>query len=110
MSEDHTDELEAILTAALERAPKISVPSDFAARVVARVSRERTFVLRPVTATRVGLRMAVGVAVGLLPVLLLLATRARTGVAVEWLEVGLAFEFAGLWTWLGLRTLWVQGD
>jgi hypothetical protein len=94
----NADDLDEMLTRALEKEPAVELPVGFAARVAGRVPA------RPVAAVsraRYGL-MAARIGVGaLLLALVVLATRSlgRTvfGIAVEWI---LCAELAALATWL----------
>jgi len=97
---DNTDALEERLTRALERVPAVTIPAEFAARVVAQVPRRREVAVRPM---RYGLMvMRIGMAV-LVIALMAVAMHAgqRSSVFSMSMEWVLCVELVGLAIWLG---------
>jgi hypothetical protein len=99
------DELEDRVVRALEAAPKVAIPEGFALRVAAQVPAGVRAARREIRASDVGGRMAVVVAAMLLVALVVLGRFGPANETMQWLEIGLAIEFAGLMSWLGLRPM-----
>jgi len=93
--------LDQRILGALERAPEVSIPADFAARVAAKVPARRSV---PVTPARWGrLTMRVSLAVLLVAMVLVAVKdggRTAMGSAVEWT---LCTQFLAFAVWLGVR-------
>ena len=100
------DGLDQRLVRALESAPLIAVPGDFALRVAAKLP-DANRADGPVLATSVGRRVAWTAAALLLVVILLLAPSSAQNLTRRWLELALELEFIALTAWLTLRP-WLQ--
>ncbi len=96
----HAQSLDARILRVLETAPRLEIPSEFAARV-ARQLPPRPAILSP---TRYGYRAAVACQIVLLALILALARRA-TGTSVFWLSIESIFcaQFALVAVWLAVR-------
>jgi hypothetical protein len=96
---DGKDALEERVTRALERAPEVMVPADFAARVAARVPVRRAITVRPahygLMAVRIGMVVLV---IAMVVVAMHSAGRSFFGTALEWV---LCAELVALAVWLG---------
>jgi len=97
------EELERRLIQVLETRPSVRIPEDFALRVAGKAPAglaSRGFV----PASSVGRRVAWAAAAVLLLAMLALAPSVGVGLRTnQWVEIGLAIEFAGLTAWLTLR-------
>lgn len=95
------DSLERRILLALETAPQLEIPADFAARVARRLPARPALVLTP---KRNGQRAAVACLVVLFALMLAFAHRA-TGTSIYWfsLESILCAQFALLAVWLVAR-------
>lgn len=98
--------LERRLTLALEAAPEVRIPADFAARVVGKVPASlplrRNAMLTPTRYGPAMLRIGIVVLfVALLGFALRAGPHSSVGVAIEWV---LFAQFIGLTTWLSLRS------
>jgi hypothetical protein len=102
MREDETLRLEARITAALEQAPRVVAPEDFAARVAARVPVRSTLSAPALQGARFGWAAAVVSLVVLLAAMLWLAPRATPHavywIALEWL---MCAQFCAVAIWVG---------
>jgi hypothetical protein len=101
------DALEERVTRALERAPMVRIPADFAVRVAGRLPVRRAFVA---TTTSYGLMaMRIGLAVLVLALVVVAmhsAGRGVFGIALEWV---LCAELVALAVWLGgVRTFFIH--
>jgi hypothetical protein len=97
----HAQSLEARILRALETAPRLEIPSDFAARV----ARQRPPLPVPILSpARYGYRAAVACLVVLLALILAFARRAM-GTSVFWLSIESIFsaQFALVAVWLAVR-------
>jgi hypothetical protein len=99
-------DFESRLDRALEAAPAVKIPEDFALRVAA-MAPARVVALGEAAAARrsVGLRIAWVVAAMLLLAMFVLAPSARSGGARRWMEFALEIDFVVLTLWLGMRSL-----
>jgi hypothetical protein len=104
---DNTDALEERVTRALERAPEVTIPAGFAARVAGQVPVRRAFAARPARYGLMAMRISMAVLVLALVVVAMLAGgRGAIGIALEWV---LCAELVGLAVWLsGVRELFVH--
>jgi hypothetical protein len=103
MSEE-MDELEIRLTRALEQAPVVAIPEDFALRVAAAVPALRTAALREISVPTLSVgNLVAGVVAVLLVAAMFVVGWWGGSRAMVWAEVGLGIEFAVLTAWLGLR-------
>ena len=103
-----TQQLDARIVAALERAPEVRIPHDFAARVAAQVSPAQEVWSAQTYAIRYGKAAVVACMVICAAAMLMLAPRA-TGHAIFWmsLEWVLCAQFCALAAWWGM---WLAGD
>jgi hypothetical protein len=97
----HAHSLDERILRALETAPRLEIPSDFAARVVRQLPPRPAAILSP---ARYGYRAAVACLVVLLAVILALARRA-TGTSIFWISIEWIFcaQFALVAVWLAFR-------
>ncbi len=96
------DALSRRLTRALEAAPPVRIPQDFAARIAAQARVQAPAAIRP--STRFGEIASYTALALLLTAMLLFAPWARTGRIVPVAnELLLALEFVALMTWTSLR-------
>jgi hypothetical protein len=97
----HAQSLDARILRALETAPRLEIPSDFAARVARQLPPRPEAVLSP---ARYGYRAAGACLVVLLAFILAFAPRA-TGTSVFWLSIESIFcaEFVLVAVWLAVR-------
>jgi malonyl CoA-acyl carrier protein transacylase len=100
------DSFDHKLTRALEAAPAVAVPEDFAKRAASRIPAAALAARTSVPAGySVGMRFALVAAALLFVTIVVLAPSASTGPAQHhWVEVGLEIEFAALTAWLALRS------
>ena len=97
------EELERRLIQALEARPSVRISEDFARRVASQAPAGLTS-RGLVPASSVGRRVAWAAAAVLLVAMLALAPSVGVGFRTnQWVEIGLAIEFAGLTAWLTLR-------
>ena len=97
---DATYELDERIVRALERAPDVTVPAEFAARVAGRLPERRAFAVRP---ARYGL-MAMRISMAALVIALLLVAMyagQRGNVVARSMEWLLCIELVGLAVWQG---------
>jgi hypothetical protein len=96
-----TESLDARILRALETAPRLEIPSDFAARVARQLPPLPVLILSP---ARYGYRAAVACLVVLLALILAFARRAM-GTSVFWLSIESIFcaQFALVAVWLAVR-------
>jgi hypothetical protein len=99
-------DFESRLDRALEAAPAVKIPEDFALRVAA-MAPARVVASGESAAARgsVGLRIAWVVAAMLLLAMFVLAPSAGSGGARRWMEFALEIDFVALTLWLGMRSL-----
>jgi hypothetical protein len=97
----HAQSLDARILRALETAPRLEIPSDFAARVARQLPPLPVPILSP---ARYGYRAAVACLVVLLALILAFARRAM-GTSVFWLSMESIFcvQFALVAVWLAVR-------
>jgi hypothetical protein len=97
----HAQSLDARILRALETAPRLKIPSDFAARVARQLPPLPVPILSP---ARYGYRAAVACRVVLLALILAFARRAM-GTSVFWLSIESIFcaQFALVAVWLAVR-------
>jgi hypothetical protein len=97
----HAQSLDARILRALETAPRLEIPSDFAARVARQLPPLPVPILSP---ARYGYRAAVACLVVLLALILAFARRAM-GTSVFWLSMDSIFcvQFALVAVWLAVR-------
>jgi hypothetical protein len=97
----HAQSLDARILRALETAPRLEIPSDFAARVASQLPPRPEAILSP---ARYGYRAAGACLVVLLALILAFARRA-TGTSVFWLSIESIFcaQFALVAVWLAVR-------
>ena len=97
----HAESLDARIVRALENAPQLEIPADFAARVARQLPPRPTAILSP---ARYGYRAAVACLVVLLAVILALAPRG-TGTSIFWILIESTFcaQFALVAVWLAVR-------
>jgi hypothetical protein len=97
----HAESLDARILRALETAPRLEIPSDFAARVARQLPPLPVPILSP---ARYGYRAAVACLVVLLALILAFARRAM-GTSVFWLSMESIFcvQFALVAVWLAVR-------
>jgi hypothetical protein len=93
--------LDARILRALETAPRLEIPSDFAARVARQLPPRAPVTLSP---ARYGYRAGVACLIVLLALILAFARRA-TGTSVFWLSIESIFcaQFALVAVWLAVR-------
>lgn len=96
------DWIDGKLVRALETAPAVTVPEDFARRVASSLPSLRPM---PSAGPRVADRVAWAVLAVLLVAIVALAPSASGRGTVRWLELGFGVEFATLLAWLCLRPL-----
>ena len=93
------------LTRALEDAPRVAIPADFAARVATLAAAETPLALPPQSSLRFGRMVSNAAFALLLLAMFLCAPWARTGRLVPLAnELLLALEFVALMTWTSLRS------
>jgi hypothetical protein len=97
----HAQALDAKILRALETAPRVEIPADFAARVARQLPPLAAPILSP---ARYGYRAGVVCLVVLLALILAFARRA-TGTSVFWLSIESLFcaQFALVAVWLAVR-------
>ncbi len=97
----HTQLLDAKILRALETAPRLEIPADFAARVAGQLPSRPAAILSP---ARYGYRAAGICLVVLLAIILAFARRA-TGTSIFWLSIESLFcaEFVLVAVWLAVR-------
>ena len=97
----HAESLDARIVRALKTAPRLEIPSDFAARVARQLPPRPAPMLSP---ARYGYRAAVACLVVLLAVILALAPRG-TGTSIWWIAIESTFcaQFALVAVWLAVR-------
>ena len=97
----HAQSLDARILRALETAPRLEIPADFAARVARQLPPLPVLILSP---ARYGYRAAVACLVVLLALILAFARRAM-GTSVFWLSMESIFcaQFALVAVWLAVR-------
>ena len=102
--DEEGEELDRRLIHALETRPSVRISEDFAMRVASKVpARVAAQGLAPASRS-VGRRVAWAAAAVLLVAMLALAPSVGVGFRTnQWVEIGLAIEFAGLTAWLTLR-------
>jgi len=96
------DALEERVTRALERAPEVTIPADFAVRVAGRLPVRRAFTARPSRYGLLAMRISMVVLVLALVVVAMHSTgRGVFGIALEWVLcaelVALALWMSGAW-------------
>jgi hypothetical protein len=101
------DALEERVVRALERVPEVTIPAEFAARVVAQVPKRREIAVRPARYGLMAMRISVAVLVIALVGVAMHATgRGMFGVVMEWV---LCAELIALAVWMsGVRELFVH--
>lgn len=98
LSQSATERLDQRIVRALEAAPEIQIPADFAARVTAQLPERRPVSLTPTHYGKGALLIGLGV---ILVALLILATQTR-GHALGLLESLLFAQFIALAVWLSV--------
>jgi hypothetical protein len=104
---DNTDALEERVVRALERAPEVSIPADFAARVAGRLPERRAFAVRPARYGLMTMRISMAVLViSLVVVAMHSGGRSVFGIVLEWV---LCAELVALAMWMsGVRNFFVH--
>jgi hypothetical protein len=93
------DALEERVTRALERAPEVTIPAGFAARVADRLPERRAFAVTHARYGLMAIRISMAVLViSLVAVAMLAGERSVFGIALEWV---LCAELVALAMWLG---------
>ena len=97
----HAQSLDARILRALETAPRLEIPSDFAVRIARQLPPLPVAILSP---ARYGYRAAVACLIVLLALILALARRA-TGTSIFWVSMEAIFcaQFALVAVWLAVR-------
>jgi hypothetical protein len=100
--DEEREELDRRLIHALETRPSVRISEDFALRVASKVPAESAAQGLAPPSRSVGRRVAWAAAAVLMVAILAIAPSVgiRTN---QWVEIGLAIEFAGLTAWLTLR-------
>jgi len=101
MNPSDQQSLEARITLALEAAPEISIPSDFAARIASQLPPLVTVTVSP---RRYGRSVAM-ICMGLLLALILVLAHRGTGTSLLWSSIEWLFsvQFALVAVWLAVR-------
>ncbi len=105
MGNREDEALEARMTRALEAAPAVAIPEDFARRVAMKMPARALAGRRTIAAHNVGLRVAWAVAAMLLVAMFSLAALPLGLRAGHWLEFAMGTEFAALTAWLIMGAL-----